>query len=79
LTLRGIAETLKQILETTMQGASKPKIAQHLQLTYTCTTRCITFLENRAMLFRVEGKPETYRTTEKGKKYIKEYNQLFEN
>jgi predicted transcriptional regulator len=72
---RGKIELVIDILSVALDGARKTEIVYKANLNFTRIDRYIPFLEDRGLM---ENSGPIYKTTEKGKEFLREYEKMEE-
>jgi len=72
---RGGFEIIVDILNAAMEGAKKTEIVYKANLNFKRASNYLSYLEERQL---IENMGDRYRTTEKGKEFLRDYQKMME-
>ncbi|MCD6210352.1 MAG: winged helix-turn-helix domain-containing protein [Methanophagales archaeon] len=72
---RGGFEIIVDILNVAMEGAKKTEIVYKANLNFKRASNYLSYLEERQL---IENMGDGYRTTEKGKEFLRDYQKMME-
>lgn len=75
---RGTVKIIVDILEIALKGAMKTEIVYKANLNFKIVQKYLDFLIKKGLMSVSSNKRKKYKTTEKGREFIKRYKEAFE-